>query len=168
MRKSLLAGLALVPLLAACGTPGNKVPSASAGVPKASAPRQHTRMPPVRQPLRQPPPPAQLQTAPGLEGVIGASRAELNRQFGTARLDVWEGDARKLQYASGACVLDVYLYPGAPGREPQATYVDARRASDGKDVERLSCISALRQSGSPAPAQSNPATKPANGTVPGG
>ena len=163
MHRSLLAALALAPVLAACSSTGGKTPSASASAPQASVPRQHSRLPQVRQPLRQPPPPAQLQSAPGLEGVIGASRAELNRQFGTARLDVWEGDARKLQFAGGACVLDVYLYPSAPGREPQATYVDARRASDGKDVDRVSCISALRQRGS-----QNPAPGPANGAVPGG
>ncbi|MBW8785081.1 MAG: hypothetical protein JF593_10670, partial [Novosphingobium sp.] len=68
-------------------------------------------------------------------------------QFGEARLDVWEGDARKLQFTGVPCVLDVYLYPVAPGREPQATYVDARRPSDGKDVDRAACIAALRKHG---------------------
>ena len=43
------------------------------------------------------------------------------------------------------CVLDVYLYPSAQGREPQATYIDARRASDGKDVDRPDCIRALKK-----------------------
>ena len=56
-----------------------------------------------------------------------------------------EGDARKLQFSGTACILDVFLYPGAPGREPQATYVEARRGSDGKDVDRASCVAALRQ-----------------------
>lgn len=69
---------------------------------------------------------------------------ELVDQFGPARLEVWEGDARKLQFTGSACVLDVYLYPPAPGREPEATYVDARRASDGQDVDRAACVSALR------------------------
>lgn len=82
---------------------------------------------------------------PGLEGVIGSTATQLSRQFGQARLDVLEGDARKLQYSGKSCILDVYLYPGAPGREPQATYVDARRASDGRDVDRAACVSALRQ-----------------------
>lgn len=82
---------------------------------------------------------------PGLEGVIGANVNELTRQFGTPRLDVWEGDARKLQFSGTACVLDIYLYPSAGGREPQATYVDARRASDGIDVDRAACVSALKK-----------------------
>ena len=82
---------------------------------------------------------------PGVDGVIGANAADLQRLFGTARLDVFEGDARKLQFSGEPCVLDVYLYPMREGGEPAATYVDARRASDGLDVDRASCIAALRQ-----------------------
>jgi hypothetical protein len=41
-------------------------------------------------------------------------------------------------------VLDIYLYPPGKGAEPLATYADARRASDGQDVDRASCIAALR------------------------
>lgn len=160
MRQSLLAAFAFVPLLAACGPGGGKVQSASASVPAANAPQRHSRLPPVRAPLRRAPPPALVLAAPGLEGVIGSTRADLTRQFGTARLDVWEGDARKLQYTGIACVLDVYLYPSALGREPQATYVDARRASDGKDVDRVTCISALRQRGMPAPTTLAPKANP--------
>ena len=134
--KSALA-LALVPLLAACG--GGAVSSTPAPPP----PRPGKT--PVRAPTRLPPPPARLQTAPGLEGVIGAVGADLVRQFGPARLDVIEGDARKLQWVGPACVLDIYLYPQAQGREPQASYVDARRASDGQDVDRAACVGALRK-----------------------
>ena len=151
MRTQMLTLLPLLPMLAACGA--DKRPVQSASAPVATAPRQHSRLPPVRQPLRppvqQPAPAPHALAAPGLEGVIGASQAELARQFGTPRLEVWEGDARKLQFTGTACVLDVYLYPGAPGREPQASYVDARRTSDGKDVDRATCIAALRQRGSP-------------------
>ncbi len=99
---------------------------------------------PVRTPIKAPPPRAQVLVAPGLEGVIGATANDLTRQFGPARLEVWEGDARKLQFTGPACVLDIYLYPPSKGAEPQATYVDARRASDGQDVDRASCIVALR------------------------
>ena len=81
----------------------------------------------------------------GLEGVIGADSAGLQRQFGVPRLDVWEGDARKLQFGSEACVLDVYLYPPANGGKPTATYVDARRSSDGLDVDRAACVRALKK-----------------------
>lgn len=141
--RSALAG-ALIPLLAAlsgCGGDSGAVKSASASVPRATGRPVRT---PARPPVRQAPPPARVLALPGLEGVIGATDDELVRQFGTPRLDVIEGDARKLQYSGSACVLDIFLYPPAPGRDPQATYVDARRASDAKDVDRAACIAAMR------------------------
>ena len=88
---------------------------------------------------------ARLRSLPGLEGVIGVDSATLQRMFGRPRLDVWEGDARKLQFSGEACVLDVYLYPARPGVAPTSTYVDARRASDGLDVDRAACVKALRK-----------------------
>jgi len=130
--------LLLVPFLAACGGGGAAVQSVSS----KPAPRPRTV---VRAPTTQPPPAAHVQVLPGLEGVIGSTSAQLARLFGDARLDVMEGDARKVQFSGTACVLDVYLYPASPGREPQATYVDARRASDGLDVDRVACINALRR-----------------------
>ena len=77
--------------------------------------------------------------------MIGADAGRLVQQFGTPRLDVWEDDARKLQFTGSACTLDIYLYPLSPGAEPSATYVDARRASDGLDVDRAACVRALRR-----------------------
>ena len=140
--KAVLA-LVLVPLLAACGgsAEGGKVASAaSRPAAPAAKPRTVVRTPaPIRPALVKP------QAVPGLEGVIGATSDELLRQFGPARLDVWEGDARKLQFSAAACVLDIYLYPSAQGREPQASHVEARRASDGEDVDRIACVSALRK-----------------------
>lgn len=85
-----------------------------------------------------------MQHLPGLEGVIGADASALIDQFGKPRLDVHEGDARKLQFSGAPCVLDIYLYPPDKGGEPRATYVDARRSSDGRDVDRAACIAALR------------------------
>lgn len=134
MNSKALCALALVPLLAACASTG--------AAPATTVP---TARPRVTPPSRTPPPPPKVQVAPGLEGVIGVTRDDLIRQFGPPRLDVWEGDARKLQFAGKPCVLDIYLYPSAPGREPQSTYVDARRASDGQDVDRAACVAALRQ-----------------------
>ncbi|MCB2080610.1 MAG: hypothetical protein KDE55_23305 [Novosphingobium sp.] len=136
MRRELFAALCLIPLLSACG---GAIPASSGGVKSANtAPKT------IRKPVTRPAMTAKVHMQPGLEGVIGATTADLTRQFGTPRLDVWEGDARKLQFSGTACVLDVYLYPMAQGREPQATYVDTRRASDGKDVDRASCVAALR------------------------
>jgi hypothetical protein len=134
MPPRLLALLVPLPLLAACASTGATTTTSGASVPA-----------PVRAPVRRTPPPVMVQTLPGTEGVIGTSRADLLRQFGPARLDVWEGDARKLQWSGQACVLDVYLYPKSAGAEPQATYVDARRTSDGRDVDRAACIAAMRK-----------------------
>jgi hypothetical protein len=125
--------LALGLLLSACGTDGT-VKSTPAAPVKAA----------IRAPVKSPPPRPRVYAAPGLEGVIGAAPDDLLRQFGTARLDVWEGDARKLQFSSTACVLDIYFYPPSAGREPEATYVEARRASDGQEVDRAACVAALR------------------------
>ncbi len=129
--------LPIVLLLGACAsTPA--APISAPAKPAAAAPA------PIRAPIRRAPPKAQALVAPGLEGVIGATRGDLISQFGPARLDVWEGDARKLQFIGTACVLDVYLYPLAAGSEPEATYVDARRSSDAMEVDRAACIAALR------------------------
>jgi len=119
--------------LAACGESETPVASIS------------TRPAPHAAPRHAPPPAPHVLSAPGLEGVIGASAGELSRLFGPPRLDVVEGDARKLQYVGGACVLDIYLYPPRQGEAPRATYVDARRAADARDVDRAACVAALRR-----------------------
>jgi hypothetical protein len=142
MSRKLLA-ISLLPLLAACVA--QTAPPASAGNGQTTA--RAVRVPPTR---GTPPPgtgfrPPPTMNLPGLEGVIGADRNGLQRQFGQPRLDVWEGDARKLQFSSQACVLDIYLYPPRPGAEPTAAYVDARRPSDGLDVDRAACVRALKR-----------------------
>lgn len=87
--------------------------------------------------------PPQVMRMPGLEGVIGRSGPQLEQQFGKARLNVEEGDVTKLQFTGDACVLDIYLYPMNPGTPPVATHVEARRASDGRDVDRAACVRSL-------------------------
>lgn len=116
-------------------------------VPNAPPPPREQAVPPS-----EPPPPPQagfrapeIMQAPGLDNVIRASGTSLLNQFGPARLDVTEGDMRKLQFADQACVLDVFLYPLREGGEPVATWVHARRASDGREVDRAACIAALRR-----------------------
>lgn len=141
MRKFALPLLSL--LLAAC----------------ASSPQPQVAAPPAARPVTRPPPPQVTQPAPssdtfraprvmnfpGLEGVIGRNETALANIFGPPRLTVKEGDARKLQFVGDACVLDIYLYPLQPRAEPTATYIDARRASDGQDVDRAACVRALRR-----------------------
>lgn len=139
MRLSHALTLLLLPLIAACGEQG----------PVASTPRPPSRASTARAvpvaPRKQPVPAPVVHSAPGLEGVIGGRTGDLARLFGTPRLDVQEGDARKLQFVGPACVLDVYLYPQGPGTEPRATYVDARRSTDARDVDRAACVAALRR-----------------------
>ena len=119
-----------------------------AGPSRSPAPQQRPRAGAVP-PSRPAPPPRpvfrapEIQRLPGLESVIDKDAAALTREFGKPRLEVREGDMRKLQFAGEPCVLDVYLYPLRPGSEPIATHVDARRASDGLDVDRAACIAAL-------------------------
>ncbi|MGX7951147.1 hypothetical protein ACWPM1_01165 [Tsuneonella sp. HG249] len=139
MRYLLVAPLAA---LAACGptTTGSKVASTPAPARVVAVPATKPA-PPAAAGFRT----ARVMTLPGLEGVIGADMAALQRQFGTPRLEVWEGDARKLQFSGEACVLDVYLYPPSQGAVPTATYVDARRPSDGLDVDRAACVRALKK-----------------------
>lgn len=78
----------------------------------------------------------------GLERVLGSTAEELTRLFGDPTQDFREDGARKLQFASASCVLDTYLYPESRGRDPVATYVDARNAA-GDDVDRAACVEAL-------------------------
>ena len=133
-------GAMLALLLAGCATTPPPAKPVSVGTKPALTKPAPTRV----RPSRKPPPSAVAQVVPGVEGVIGNDAAGLIRQFGTPRLDVIEGDARKLQFSGTACVLDAYLYPPAAGKEPLATYIDARRPSDGQDVDRAACIAALR------------------------
>ena len=85
--------------------------------------------------------PAVPYTSVGLERVIGQTAAGLVQLFGQPDADVREGSARKLQFQSGICVLDAYLYPRGAA-EPRVTYLDAREP-DGSTIDRASCVAAL-------------------------
>ena len=135
--------LCLLPLLGACASTPQYVP---ATVPQ---PRQVSTSVPPTDPAPVPPSStaraARVMSIAGLDAIIGQGGDALLRQFGPARLDVKEGDARKLQFSGEACVLDIYLYPQQQGREPVATWVEARRGSDGLDVDRAACANALKR-----------------------
>ena len=119
-----LAALALA--LAGCASGGGGAPSrpASASQPRGSS---IVVLPEMMAPQ-------------GLEGVIGSPATALTRRFGDPRLDVPEGDVRKLQFAGSACVLDIYLYPLSPGAEPTAAHVEARLRQGGAAVDAGACI----------------------------
>lgn len=82
----------------------------------------------------------QVMAGQGLEGVIGARADALTRRFGTPRIDLAEGDARKLQFAGPNCVVDIFLYPVSAGAEQTATHVDARLRQGGAAVDGGACI----------------------------
>tara|TARA_R110000796_G_scaffold8843_3_gene28614 strand:+ start:30995 stop:31369 length:375 start_codon:yes stop_codon:yes gene_type:complete len=89
-------------------------------------------------------PASPLQSIAGLDIVMGKTAGQLVRLFGKPQLDISEPPAQKLQFASGACILDAYLYPPEDGGAGRVTHIDARR-SDGAAVDRVSCVNALRQ-----------------------
>lgn len=122
------ATLALLALaLAGCGGSGG-----GSGRPKTvSAP------PPPRSTIVVVP---QVMAPAGLEGVIGTTVPALLRRFGSPRIDLAEGDARKLQFAGQACVLDIFLYPVSAAAEPTATHVEARLRAGGAPVDQGACI----------------------------
>jgi hypothetical protein len=84
----------------------------------------------------------QVMAGQGLGGVIGSPGGALTSRFGTPRIDLVEGDARKLQFAGSACVLDIYLYPAAaaPAAEPTATHIEARLRQGGAPADPSACI----------------------------
>lgn len=82
----------------------------------------------------------EVMAAAGLEGLIGTPAAALTRRLGAPRIDLAEGDARKLQFAGRACVLDIYLYPLSAGAEPTATHVEARLRQGGAPADPRACI----------------------------
>ncbi|MGB5484323.1 hypothetical protein [Parasphingorhabdus sp.] len=88
-------------------------------------------------------PASPLKSVAGLDIVMGKTAGQLTRLFGNPQLDISEPPARKLQFASGACILDAYLYPPENGGDSRVTHIDARR-SDGAEVDRVSCVNALR------------------------
>ncbi|RKF19006.1 hypothetical protein D6851_13355 [Altericroceibacterium spongiae] len=137
--------LCLLPLLAACassgGITGNSTPPPSRDKPIRVPPTRPAPPPPAKRGFEAP----QVLRMAGLEDVILKDSKALIRLFGPPRLDVHEGDMQKLQFAGSSCVLDIYLYPTREGAEPVATYVDARRQSDGLDVDRAACVKALRR-----------------------
>ena len=76
----------------------------------------------------------------GIDSVIGEQARALTSRFGDARIDLVEGDARKLQFVSERCVLDIYLYPLAANGNPVATHIEARERRGGADTDRAGCI----------------------------
>ncbi|MFN2099396.1 hypothetical protein [Altererythrobacter sp. MF3-039] len=141
-----LAGL-LVTLASLAGCVAPRVPPANTGTFPAQRPAQTAAPVPSMTPAAPSAGfiPPQIMRGRGLEAVSGAHATALVNLFGTPALDVAEGDVRKLQFRGTNCVLDVFLFPLKPGAPPVATWMEARRPDNGRDIDRASCISALRR-----------------------
>jgi len=120
--RTALAMMALS-FVSACVAPSNPPPRTGT----AAAPTERFRAAPTMRGF-------------GIDSVVGRRAQDLLNRFGEARIDLGEGDARKLQFASNRCVLDVFLYPRAAGGEPVASYVEARDRRTGVDTDRATCI----------------------------
>jgi hypothetical protein len=66
----------------------------------------------------------------------------VTRLLGPASLDRGEGPARLLQFVRPVCVLDVYLYPPAPGAAPLVKTAAARKP-DGSKIDPGACLSLI-------------------------
>lgn len=122
MIRPALASAALAMALSACASSPGRLTAAP--VPERSV---NAALPQVLAPA-------------GFEGVIGAPAAALVQRFGLPRIDLAEGEARKLQFAGASCVVDIYLYPPALGAEPTAAHVDARLRQGGAAIDGGTCI----------------------------
>lgn len=133
MRRALAVLAALS--VSACSTGITKLPGVNAPSSTVRAPVPRPTTPTVGAFKAAP-----VQNAAGLESVLGQRASSLTQRFGKARIDLTEGDARKLQFLGSGCVLDIYLYPREERGEPVATHVEARSLSDGDDTDRARCI----------------------------
>lgn len=132
MRRPALAAALLAACLAGCAGNGGGKP--------AQAPRPGFRPAAPATPRSSIVVVPEVMAPAGLSGVIGSPAAALTGRFGQPRIDLAEGDARKLQFAGATCVLDIYLYPLAAAVEPTATHVEARLRLGGAPADPGACI----------------------------
>ncbi|WP_374135865.1 hypothetical protein [Sphingomonas sp.] len=104
-----------------------------------------TTPPPVTRAAATPIPSSATLPRGGLERVLGQNERSLIALFGKPDAALTEGTARKLQFVSGSCILDTYLYPKGAGA-PVVTHVDARQP-DGSPIDRVSCVGAIARRG---------------------
>lgn len=107
----------------------------------AKAPESASR-PPIVLPSQPRTPPAQVLNERGLRAIIGKDTTAVLARLGAPRIDLTEGDVRKLQFANRTCVLDVFFYPNGTGNSQVATHIEARLRT-GAATDRAECLSAL-------------------------
>lgn len=123
-----------LPILIALGGCGGSTAPVSTG---ANPPPAHAAHTPVER--------NHARASDGDGPLAGRDADALIALFGQPRLDRREGMARVLQFTGRACTLDAYLYPPRERAEQIVTHVDARRASDGADMDADQCVAALRR-----------------------
>lgn len=128
MRTTIIAAQALI--LGACVSAPDRISPAR----PASAPISST--------TDAEPTPAPPQSV-GPAAILGQDAATLATRFGDIRIDLIEGDARKLQFLSEECVLDIYFYPPAAGQTPLASHVEARLRKGGATIDSAQCAAQL-------------------------
>ena len=113
MRRSL--ALSVILLLAACAPRPQPTPTPQ---PAAEAPRTERNQ------------------------LVGLTPQDLVGRFGSPALQIREGSSLKLQFRTGICVLDAYLYPQGGNGVMRVTHVDTR-SPNGIDSDQAACILAL-------------------------
>ena len=119
-RTRLVAGAALLWLLAGCATAPTPAPE---------------------KPISPTP------TGPAVPGtLLNLTASELIQKMGQPALQVREGPGLKLQFKSRSCILDAYLYPSPSGGLPErVTHVDTR-LTNGNGTPQQACIASLVRS----------------------
>ena len=84
------------------------------------------------------PPPPMAATYGARQPLVGYDARRLIAAYGEPRLDIRDRTVRKLQFMTGGCVLDTYLYTTARGREPTVTHIDTR-LPDGREIDPARC-----------------------------
>lgn len=107
----------------------------------ANAPDSASR-PPIVLPQQASVPSAQVMQERGLNAIIGKDERTVLARLGAPRIDLTEGDVRKLQFANQACVMDVFFYPNGNGGARIATHIEAR-LRNGVSTDRAQCLDAL-------------------------
>ncbi len=70
--------------------------------------------------------------------LVGLDAKRLVARLGEPRLDIRDRTVRKLQFMTGGCIVDAYLYTTARGKEPTVSFAEARWP-DGKDADLSAC-----------------------------
>ncbi len=89
-----------------------------------------------------PPPPAPVPVPPSAALILDRTASEVQAILGHPSLVRREEGAQMMQFADPACVLDVVLYPPAPGAHFRARHLAARTPA-GAPLDAAACLARL-------------------------